>query len=144
MNLWIGTHTRKKCKQNIMKIRNNEQTKTTLAHFRHEINVWFVDPFTPLTRTDSRPVVRPTEGPNSFHWKNVKFKVLTCCTKFHDPHVVLESWRTLLKQYNRYESATICCTDHQYLAQHSEIINNLQEITLMFCNYAVRSCGNLT
>ena len=49
--------------------------------------------------------------------------------------------RTFLKQYNCYESATIWYTDHQYLAQYSEIINNLQEIPLIFCNYAVRSCG---
>ena len=49
--------------------------------------------------------------------------------------------RTFLKQYNCYESATIWYTDHQYLAQYSEIINNLWEIPLIFCNYAVRSCG---
>ena len=49
--------------------------------------------------------------------------------------------RTFLKQYNCYESATIWYTDHQYLAKYSEIINNLQEIPLIFCNYAVRSCG---
>ena len=49
--------------------------------------------------------------------------------------------RTFLKQYDCYESATIWYTDHQYLAQYSEIINNLQEIPLIFCNYAVRSCG---
>ena len=49
--------------------------------------------------------------------------------------------RTFLKQYNCYESATNWYTDHQYLAQYSEIINNLQEIPLIFCNYAVRSCG---
>ena len=48
---------------------------------------------------------------------------------------------TSLKQYNCYESATNWYTDHQYLAQYSEIINNLQEIPLIFCNYAVRSCG---
>ena len=35
--------------------------------------------------------------------------------------------RTFLKQYNCYESATIWYTDHQYLAQYSEIINNLQK-----------------
>ena len=49
--------------------------------------------------------------------------------------------RTFLKQYICYESATNWYTDHQYLAQYSEIINNLQEIPLIFCNYAVRSCG---
>ena len=49
--------------------------------------------------------------------------------------------RTLLKQYNCYESANIWYTDHQYLTKNSEIINNLQEIPLMFCNYAVRSWG---
>ena len=48
---------------------------------------------------------------------------------------------TLLKQYNCYESATIWYTYHQYLAPYSEIINNLQEIPLMFCNHAVCSCG---
>ena len=49
--------------------------------------------------------------------------------------------RTFLKQYKCYVSATIWYTDHQYLAQYREIINNLQEIPLIFCNYAVRSCG---
>ena len=49
--------------------------------------------------------------------------------------------RTFLKQYSCYESATIWYTDHQYLAQYSEIINNLPEIPLIFCSYAVRSCG---
>ena len=49
--------------------------------------------------------------------------------------------RTFLKQYSCYESATIWYTSHQYLAQYSEIINNLPEIPLIFCNYAVRSCG---
>ena len=49
--------------------------------------------------------------------------------------------RTFLKQYSCYESATIWYTDHQYLAQYSEIINNLPEMLLIFCNYAVRSCG---
>ena len=43
-----------------------------------------------VTRTDPRPAVRPAEGPNSFHWKNVKLEVLSCCTKFHEPHVVSE------------------------------------------------------
>ena len=42
-----------------------------------------------LTQTDPRPAVRPAEGPNSLHWKNVKLEVLSCCTKFHEPHVVL-------------------------------------------------------
>ena len=49
--------------------------------------------------------------------------------------------RIFLKQYNCYESATIWYTDHRYLAQCSKIINILQEIPLIFCNYAVRSCG---
>ena len=49
--------------------------------------------------------------------------------------------RTFLKQYSCYASATIWYTDHQYLAQYSEIINKLPEIPLIFCNYAVRSCG---
>ena len=49
--------------------------------------------------------------------------------------------RTFLKQYKCYVSATIWYTDHQYLAQYSEKINNLQEMPLIFCNYAVRSCG---
>ena len=49
--------------------------------------------------------------------------------------------RTFLKQYSCYESATIWYTDHQYLAQYSEIINNLWEMPLIFCNYAVCSCG---
>ena len=43
-----------------------------------------------FTRTDPRATVRPAEGPNSFHWKNMKLEVLSCCTKFHEPHVVLE------------------------------------------------------
>ena len=43
-----------------------------------------------ITRTDPRPAVRPAEGPNSFHWKNVGLEVLFCCTKFHEPHVVSE------------------------------------------------------
>ena len=45
--------------------------------------------------------------------------------------------RTFLKQYSCYERWYI---DHQYLAQYRKIINNLQEIPLIFCNYAVRSC----
>ena len=49
--------------------------------------------------------------------------------------------RTFLKQYSCYESATIWYTDHRYLAQYSEMINNLSEMPLIFCNYAVRSCG---
>ena len=43
-----------------------------------------------FTRMDPRPAVRPAEGPNLFHWKNVKLEVLSCCTKFHEPHVVSE------------------------------------------------------
>ena len=42
--------------------------------------------------------------------------------------------RTFLIQYSCYESATNWYTDHQYLAQYSDIINNLQEIPLIFCN----------
>ena len=49
--------------------------------------------------------------------------------------------RTPLKQYHCYESANIPYTDLQYLAQYREIINNLQEMPLMFCHYAVRYCG---
>ena len=49
--------------------------------------------------------------------------------------------RTFLKQYSCYASATIWYTDHQYLAQCGEIINNLPQIPLIFCNYAMRSCG---
>ena len=49
--------------------------------------------------------------------------------------------RTFLKWYKCCVSATIWYTDHQYLAQYSEIINNRQEIALIFCNYAVSSCG---
>ena len=48
------------------------------------------DALVPIARTDPRPAVRPAEGPNSFHWKNVKLEVLSCCTKFHEPHVVSE------------------------------------------------------
>ena len=43
-----------------------------------------------VTWTDQKPIVRLAEGPNSFHWKKVKLEVLPCCTKFHEPHVVLE------------------------------------------------------
>ena len=46
--------------------------------------------------------------------------------------------RTFLKQYGCYASATIWYTDQQYC---SEVINNLPQIPLIFCNYAVRSCG---
>ena len=49
--------------------------------------------------------------------------------------------RTFLKQYSCYASTTTWYTGHRYLAQYSEIINNLPEIPLIFCNYAVRSCG---
>ena len=49
--------------------------------------------------------------------------------------------RTFLKQYGGYESAIIWYTDHQYSAQYSEIINDLPEMPLIFCKYAVRSCG---
>ena len=48
---------------------------------------------------------------------------------------------TFLKQYSCYESATIWHIDHQCLTQYSEIINNLPEMPLIFCNYAVRLCG---
>ena len=48
---------------------------------------------------------------------------------------------TFWKQYSCYESTTIWNTDHQYLAQYREIINNLPEIPLIFYNYAVRLCG---
>ena len=60
-----------------------------------------------------------------------KFPRTSCCFRIHP----------ILKQCYCYESATIWYTDHQYSAQYSEIINNLQEIHLMFCNDAVRSCG---
>ena len=101
---------------------------------------YFVSPTT-ITRTDPRPAVRPAEGPNSFHWKNVlevgsfillhKILRTACCL----------GKRIILKLYNCYESVTIWYTDHQYLSQYSEIINNLQEISFIFCNYVVRSRG---
>ena len=93
-----------------------------------------------FTRTDPRAAVRPAEGPNSFHWKNRdvgsfillhKISRTACCFGIC----------TFLKQYNCYKTATIWYTDHQYIAQNSEIINHLQEIPLIFCNYAVCSCG---
>ena len=93
----------------------------------------------PITRTDPRPAVRSAEGPNSFHWKKCgvgsfmlrhKISRTACCFGI----------RTFLKQYGCYENVTIWYTDHQYFAQYSEIINNLQWIPLIFCNYAVRSC----
>ena len=48
--------------------------------------------------------------------------------------------RTLLKQHDCYENATIWFTDHQYLAQYSEIINNRQGIpqVLQLCCALVR------
>ena len=90
-------------------------------------------------RTRGRPWGRLRARIRSIE-KNVKLEVLSCCTKFHEPHVVLE-YAHFLEQYSCYESATIWYTDHQYLAQYSEIINNLSEMPLIFCNYAVRSCG---
>ena len=47
----------------------------------------------------------------------------------------------VLKQYSCNESATIWYIDHQYLAQYTKIMKNLPEMPLIFCNYAVRSCG---
>ena len=93
-----------------------------------------------LTRTDPRPAVRPAEGPNSFHWKNLEVGSFILLHKISRTAYCF-GIPTFLKQYNCYESATIWYTDHQYLAQYSEIMNNLQEIPLIFCNYAVRSCG---
>ena len=93
-----------------------------------------------VTRTDPRSAVRPAEGPNSFHWKKSevgsfimlhKISRTACCFGIC----------TFSKQYDSHESATIWYTDHQYLAQYSEIINNLPKIPLIFSNYAVRSCG---
>ena len=43
-----------------------------------------------ITRTDPRQAMRPAEGPNSLHWKNVKLEVLSRCKKIHEPHAVLE------------------------------------------------------
>ena len=83
--------------------------------------------------------VRPAEGPKSFQKKREvgsfilrhKISRTACCFGI----------RTFLKQYNCHESATIWYSDHQYLTQYSEIINNLQETPLLFCNYAVHSSG---
>ena len=47
---------------------------------------------------------------------------------------------TLLKQYHCYESLAIRYTD-QYLAQYSEISNNIEGISLIFCHSAVRRVG---
>ena len=85
-------------------------------------------------RTRGRPWgrlrVRIRSIEKTWSWKLHKISRTACCSGI----------RTFLKQYNCYESATIWYTDHQYLAQYSETINNLQEIPLIFCNYAVRSC----
>ena len=93
-----------------------------------------------LTRSDPRWVVRPVEGPNSFHWKNVKLEVFFRLHKISRTACCF-GIRIFLKQYNWCESATFWYTDHQYLEQYSEIINNMQELPLIFCNYVVRSCG---
>ena len=60
-----------------------------------------------------------------------KISLIACCFDI----------RTLFNQYNCYESATTWYTDHQFWAQYSDIIDHLQEIPLMFCSYAVHSCG---
>ena len=93
-----------------------------------------------VTRTDPRPAVRRAEGPNSFHWKKREVRSFILLHKISRTACCFGIC-TFLKWYNCYESATIWYTDHQYLAQYSEIINNLQGIPLIFCNYAVRSCG---
>ena len=90
-----------------------------------------------VTQTDPRPGSRPGWGSEFVPLKKCevasftmlhKISQTTCC--FGIP--------TLLKQYNCYGSTIIWYTDHQYVAQYSEIINN---IPLMLCNYAVRSCS---
>ena len=88
-----------------------------------------------LTRTDPRPA----EGPNSFHWKKREVGSFILLRKISRTACRF-GIRTFLKQYRCYESATIWYTDHQYLAQYSEIINNLPQIPLIFCNCAVHSC----
>ena len=125
----------------------NQWWHSSLAHLSlgfdeltvlRKLNSWLPMSSRDFTRTDPRPAVRPAEGPNSFHWKKVgsfillhKISRTACCFGI----------RTFLKQYNWHESATNLYTDHQNLAQYSDIINNLQKIPLIFCNYAVRSCG---
>ena len=113
-----------------------------ISHYSLDIlHHWNISPSTMhVTRTDPRPAVRPAEGPNSLHWKKRevgsfillhKISRTACCFGI----------RTFLKQYSCYESAATWYTDHQYLAKYSEIINNLPEMPVIFCNYAVRSCG---
>ena len=98
--------------------------------FDSKLNCW-------ITRTH----LRPAEGPNSFHWKNVKLKFIL----LHKSSRTACSFgiRTFLKQYSCYESATIWYTDHQYLAQYSEVINNLPEIPhiLQLCCALVQGPG---
>ena len=92
-----------------------------------------------LIRTDPRPAVRAAEGPNSFHWKTWSWKVYPAAQNFTNRMLFRNThiFKTIYLLWN----ATIWYTDHQYLVQYSEIINNLQEIPLIFCNHAVRSCG---
>ena len=85
--------------------------------------------------TDTRPAVRPAEHPNSFHWKS-EVGSFTLLHKISRTACYFGTL-TLLKKYNCHESATIWYTDHQNLAQYSEIIDCLQEIPLRLCNYAV-------
>ena len=94
-----------------------------------------------VIRTDPRPTVKPAEGRSEF--VPLKKSEVGSFTLLHKISRIACCFgiRTLLKQYNCYESATIWYTDYQYLAQYSEIINNMQEIPLMFCYYAACSCG---
>ena len=92
-----------------------------------------------VIRTSPRPALRPAEVPNSFHWKKREVGSFILLHKISRTACYF-GIRTFLKQYKCYESATIWYIDHQYLSQYSEIINNLQEKPLIFCNYAVRSC----
>ena len=96
-----------------------------------------------VTRTDPRPAVSTGEAGWGSEFVPLKKRQAGSFILLHkiSRTACCFGIRTFLKQYSCYESATNWYTDHQYLAQYSDIINNLQEIPLIFCNYAVRSCG---
>ena len=91
-----------------------------------------------FTWTDLRPAVRPIEGPNSFHWKYVKLKVLPCCTKFHEPHVVLE-YAHFLNNINAMKAPST----HRSSIFSAIQRNNQRSTrnTSYVCHHAVHSCG---
>ena len=106
---------------------NCENMKVHLFYLELETKVGFLSNYL-SERTRGRPWGRLRVRFRSIETKNSR---TACCFVT----------RTFFKQYNCYENAAIWYTDHQYLAQYSEIINNLQELPFIFCNYAVPSCG---